>query len=588
MSTPIHVSVAWPYANGDLHVGHLAGALLPADIFARYHRLKGHRVLMVSGSDAHGTPITIEADKRGLAPRQLFLHYHRRFLETQQALGISYDLFTHTDTVAHHRLAQTFFLRLYQAGYLYREQRAQLYSERDRRFLPDRYVEGTCPHCGSHEARGDQCDDCGTLLDATDLRDPRSILDGSRPVVRQTEHWFLNLPAFTERLLHYLDQHASHWRPHVLNFSRTLIDRGLQGRPITRDLDWGVPVPLPGWETKCLYVWFEALIGYLSASIEWAHRHGHPEAWRTWWYHPEARIYNFLGKDNIPFHTVIWPAQLLGVGRLDDADAPACFTLPYDVPANAFMTIEHSKFSKSRQRAVWLPDLLTRYDPDVIRYYVASVLPETDDTDFSWDALVHRTNDELIAAWGNLVHRVLSFAVRHWEGHVPTPGVVQSVDQALLTQVETGFTTIGALLEAVKLRAALREAMGLVRAVNGYLTQAPWFSVIKEDKTTAATTVYSALRAIDALKVLLAPFVPFSAERLHRALGYKGPLFGHQRIETTSEGESTYDILVYDGTAATGQWAPSGLQPGQRLAWSTPLYTKLDEAGVDVERARLD
>jgi methionyl-tRNA synthetase len=586
MSTPIHVSVAWPYANGDLHVGHLAGALLPADIFARYHRLKGRRVLMVSGSDAHGTPITIEADKRGLAPRQLFLHYHRRFLETQQALGISHDLFTHTDTVMHHRLAQRFFLRLYQAGYLYREQRAQLYSERDRRFLPDRYVEGTCPHCGSREARGDQCDDCGTLLDATDLYDPRSTLDGSRPVVRHTEHWFLNLPAFTERLSHYLDQHASHWRPHVLNFSRTLIAMGLQGRPITRDLDWGVPVPLPGWEAKCLYVWFEALIGYVSASIEWAHRHRQPQAWQTWWYDPEARIYNFLGKDNIPFHTVIWPAQLLGVGRLDDADAPASFALPCDVPANAFMTIEHNKFSKSRQRAVWLPDLLTRYDPDVIRYYIASVLPETDDTDFSWDALVRRTNDELIAAWGNLVHRVLSFAVRHWEGHVPVPSVLRSADQALLTQVEAGFATVGELLEAVKLRAALREAMGLVRAVNGYLTQAPWFSIIKEDKTTAATTVYSALRAIDALTVLLAPFVPFGAERVHRALGYAGPLFGQQRIETTSEGESTYDILVYDGTAATGQWAPSKLRPGQRLAWSTPLYTKLD--GVDIERVRLD
>jgi methionyl-tRNA synthetase len=398
-------------------------------------------------------------------------------------------------------------------------------------------------------------------------------------VVRHTEHWFLNLPAFTERLSHYLDQHASHWRPHVLNFSRTLIAMGLQGRPITRDLDWGVPVPLPGWETKCLYVWFEALIGYLSASIEWAHRHRQPQAWQTWWYGPEARIYNFLGKDNIPFHTVIWPAQLLGVGRLDDADAPASFALPYDVPANAFMTIEHNKFSKSRQRAVWLPDLLTCYDPDVIRYYIASVLPETDDTDFSWDALVHRTNDELIAAWGNLVHRVLSFAVRHWEGQVPTPGVLHSADQALLTQVEAGFTTVGELLEAVKLRAALREAMGLVRAVNGYLTQAPWFSVIKEDKTTAATTVYSALRAIDSLTVLLAPFVPFGAERVHRALGYEGPIFGSQRIETTSEGESTYDILVYDSTAATGQWAPSRLQPGQRLAWSTPLYTKLDGRG---------
>ena len=482
MSTPIHVSVAWPYANGDLHVGHLSGALLPADIFARYHRLKGNQVLMVSGSDAHGTPITVEADKRGLPPRQLFLQYHRRFLETQQALGISHDLFTHTDTENHHRLAQTFFLRLHSAGYLYRERRAQLYSERSGTFLPDRYVEGTCPHCGCRAARGDQCDQCGTPLDATELLEPRSTLDGSRPVLRDTTHWFLDLPAFTERLLHYLDRQAQHWRPHVRNFSRTLIHNGLQGRPITRDLDWGIRVPLPGWDNKCLYVWFEALIGYVSASIEWANRRQQPEAWKAWWYNPAARIYNFLGKDNIPFHTLIWPAQLLGVGRLDDADAPAVFNLPYDIPANAFMTIDHAKFSKSRQQAVWLPDLLAHYAPDVIRYAVAAALPETDDSNFSWTEFGRHTNNELIAAWGNLVHRVLTFAIKHWDGRVPTPGAFRPADQTLCTQIAAGFATVGELLEAVKLRAALQEAMRLVRTVNSYLAQAPWFGVVQEDK----------------------------------------------------------------------------------------------------------
>jgi len=574
MSTPIHVSVAWPYANGDLHLGHVAGALLPADIFARYHRLKGHRVLMVSGSDAHGTPTSLEASRRGISPRELFEHYHRRFLGDQQALGISHDLFTHTDTENHHRIAQAFFQRLHDAGYLYRQWQTQLYSEREGRFLPDRYVEGTCPICGFTAARGDQCDECTAQLEATELIDPRSTIDGSSPVPRQTEHWFFDLPAFADRLLDYLDQHTHHWRPSVLHFARHYIRSGLRGRPITRDLDWGVAVPLPNWEHKCLYVWFEALIGYLSASIEWAHNTGQPDAWKTWWHDPNARIYNFLGKDNIPFHTIIWPAQLLGVDHLDDT--PSSLNLPFDIPANALLTIDQAQFSKSRGRAVWLHDLLEQYDPDAIRYYTASVLPEYDDSDFSWTELIRRTNDELIAAWGNLVHRVLTFTVKHWDGYVPEPSALGTPEQALLDQIAAGFVTVGERLETVQLRAALREAMGLARVVNGYLTQASWFSVVQNDKATAATTVFTALRAIDSLKVLLAPFLPFSAERLHQSLGYTEPLFGTQRLATYAEAERSHDALVYDAALASGTWGPSALPPGQRITWSRPLYTKLE------------
>jgi methionyl-tRNA synthetase len=304
-----------------------------------------------------------------------------------------------------------FFQRLHEAGYLYRQWQTQLYSEQEARFLPDRYVEGACPLCGFTAARGDQCDQCTVQLEATELIEPRSTLDGKAPVPRQTEHWFFDLPAFADRLLDYLNQHAHHWRPSVLNFARHYIQSGLRGRPITRDLDWGVAVPLPDLDHKCLYVWFEDLIGYVSASIEWAQHQGQPDAWQTWWHHSDARIYNFLGKDNIPFHTIIWPAQLLGVGHLGDARAP--LNLPFDIPANALLTIEQAQFSKSRGRAVWLHDLLEQYDPDVIRYYVAAVLPEYDNSDFSWTELVRRTNDELIAAWGNLVHRVLTFAVKH-------------------------------------------------------------------------------------------------------------------------------------------------------------------------------
>lgn len=587
MSQTIHVSVAWPYANGDLHVGHLAGAYLPADIFARYHRLRGNRVLMVSGSDSHGTPITIEADQQGVTPKELFEHFHRRFLETQQKIGISYDLFTHTDTENHRRIAQDFFLRLHEAEALYIEKQRQLYSESEGRFLPDRYVEGTCPICGYGEARGDQCDNCGNLLDAVDLIEPRSRGDGSTPVIRETEHFFFDLPAFTEPLLKYLDDGQDHWRSNVSQFSRNYIESGLKGRPVTRDIVWGIPVPMQGWEDKRLYVWFEAVMGYFTASVEWAKNIGQPEAWKEWWYDPEARIYNFIGKDNIPFHTIIWPAELMGVGRIYEDDQNKRLNLPYDVPANEFMNIEGAQFSKSRNWAVWLPDILERYDPDPIRYYVTSVMPESRDTDFSWADFVRRNNDELVATWGNLANRVLSFAYKHWDGRVPEPGDLTADDLELLSAVETGFDTVGDLIEAVKLRAALQEAMGLARQVNGYLDRAPWFSVVKQDKQVAARTVYTALRAIDSINLLLSPFLPFSAQSLWEMLGHGGQLFGELRIDSFQETERTHEALVYDGAKAIGTWSPSDLQPGRLLKEPRPLYTKLDDSLVDEERSKL-
>jgi len=587
MSDLIHVSVAWPYANGDMHVGHLAGAYLPADIFARYHRLKGNRVLMVSGSDSHGTPITVEADRTGKTPRQVFEHYHRRFLETQKEIGISYDLFTHTDTENHHRIAQDFFLKLYQQEYLYRETQKQLYSQTEGRFLPDRYVEGTCPICGFDQARGDQCDNCGNLLDALDLIDPRSKTDGGSPVIRETEHFFFDLAAFTDRLLPYLESHAHHWRPNVINFTRNYIESGLKGRPVTRDISWGIPVPLEGWEEKCLYVWFEAVMGYFTASVEWAQLTGQPEAWKDWWYKPEARIYKFIGKDNIPFHTLIWQAELMGVDRIYEEDEAKHLNLPYDVSANEFMNFEGKQFSKSRNWAVWLPDILTRYDADAIRFYVATAIPESRDSDFSWSEFVQRNNDELVATWGNLANRVLSFAYKHWDGLVPEPGELRAEDQQLLAQIEAGFKQVGDLLEEVKLRAALREILGLARQVNAYLDHAPWFSVIKTDKSAAATTVYTALRAIDNLKILFAPFLPFSSEQLHRTLGYHQPLFGEQQILTVEESHRSHQVLSYDASQASGRWEPGTLQPGQPIEQPQPLYKKLDESIIEEERARL-
>ncbi len=584
----IHVSVAWPYANGDMHAGHLAGCYLASDIFARFHRLKGNHVLMVSGSDAHGTPITVEADKLGVSPRDVFEHYHRRFLETQRQIGISYDLFTHTDTENHHRVARDIFRLLLERGFLYRQVQRLLYSETEKRFLPDRYVEGTCPNCGYVEARGDQCDNCGNLLDAVDLIDPRSKTDGSKPVVRETEHYFLDLPAFQDRLREYLDDGLrAHWRGNVLRVSQNKVD-DLKGRPITRDIGWGISIPVEGWENKRLYVWFEAVMGYLTASIEWAHNTGQPDAWKHWWYNPNARIYNFIGKDNIEFHTVIWPAELMGIDGLyaDEGDGP--ITLPFDVPSNEFMNIEGEQFSKSRNWAVWLPDILERYDPDQIRYYVTMTMPESRDSDWSWEGFITRNNTELLAAWGNLVNRVLKFAFKHFDGAVPEPGELRPDDRVILAKTEAGFREIGDLLAAVQLREALAETMALAREVNGYLDRAPWFKVIKEDRQAAATTIYTALRCIDNLKTLFAPFLPFTSQMVHEFLGYDGTLFGEQRIETFEEGERAHEALTYHaGPDVVGAWESSELPPGQVLREPKPLFRKLDPDLIDEERARL-
>jgi methionyl-tRNA synthetase len=592
MSKLIHVSVGWPYSNGDLHVGHLAGAYLPADIFARYHRLRGNRVLMVSGSDSHGTPISIEADKRGISPREVFEHYHVRFLKTQQKLGISYDLFTHTDTENHHALAQRIFSVLLEKGYLYAEAQQLLYSEKEKRFLPDRYVEGECYICHFPKARGDQCDNCGNLVDATQLINPHNRSDETdKLVIRESTHYFLDLSRTADKLLAYLESSQDRWRPAVVNFARNMIQQGvkddLRGRAYTRDLDWGIPVPLEGWDGKCIYVWFEAVNGYLTASVEWAKNRGTPDAWKDWWFNPEAETYYFIGKDNVPFHTVIWPAQLIGVERLDETDAPAALNLPYDVPANQFMNIEGQKFSKSNNWAIWVPDILERYQPDAIRYYIAATFPENADADFSWDGFLSRVNGELVAAWGNLVNRMLTFAYKRFDGKVPEYDVLTDADREMIELAERGFDEVGALLEKVHLREALSAAFGIVRAANGYIDRrAPWKS-IKEDPQDAARAVYTVLRVIDNLKTILAPFLPHTAQQLHDYLGYDGQLFGNLDIVEFAETTRNHQALVYDRADAIGTWEKSNLRPGQPLREPQALFIKLDPSIVEAERAYL-
>ncbi len=585
MSDRIGVFVAWPYANGPLHLGNIAGAYLSPDIFARYHRLRGNQVLMVSGSDSHGTPITVRADQEGIPPEEIFQRYHTSFLDSFQRLGISFDLFTHTDTENHHAVAQDIFLCLLAGGYICREVMRQLYCGKESRFLPDRYVEGTCPYCGYEGARGDQCDNCGRVLDATELIEPRCKADGSRPVIRETEHFFLDLEAFSERLLSWLEE-KEYWRPNVINFTRNWIREGLRSRAVTRDIEWGIPVPVVGYEDKRIYVWFEAVIGYLSASIEWAKNRGEPKRWEEWWKEPEAKGYYFIGKDNIPFHTIIWPAMLMGYGGLN---------LPYDVVANEFLNLEGQKFSTSRNWAVWLPDYLERYDPDPLRYYLTINAPESRDTDFSWYDFWRRNNDELVANWGNLAHRALTFSYRNFEGRVPEPRELDEMDKALLEKIEGGFETIGELLGGCKFKAALTETMALTQEANRYLDRKEPWKVIADDRQGAATSIYVALRAIDSLKIILYPFLPFSSQRLHEYLGYEGDLLGRQWVESFQEETKSHQALVYEppivhypdtGTTEIA-WAPSVLPAGQALRKPKPLFAKLDEGIVEEERARL-
>ncbi len=553
MTERILVAVAWPYANGSIHIGQVAGAYLPADIFARYHRMKGSDVLMVSGSDAHGTPVTLTAEQRGVTPEQVYSEYQTEFLDNWERLGITFDLFTTTHTENHQQVAQDIFSRLHDNGHIYKSTMEMPYCGTDNRFLADRYVEGVCPHCDYDGARGDQCDNCGRTLDPRDLKGIACRICGNTPEFSETEHFFIRLTAFEDKLLEWARK-QEHWKSNVKNFTISFLEGGLRDRAITRDIDWGVPLPLEGYDGKRIYVWFEAVIGYLSASIEWAKNRGEPERWKDFW-KSDGRSYYFMGKDNIPFHTIIWPALLLGYGGLN---------LPYDVPANEYMNLEGFKLSTSRNWAIWLPEYLDRYDPDALRYVIAAGMPETSDSDFSWREYVRRNNDELVATYGNLVNRVLTMVSRNFDGVVPEPGEPDELSAALLGEARERFDRTTASLEAVRLRLALNTAMGLAQAANRYLEQAaPWRSV-REDRTKAGAALWTGLAVIDCLKTLLYPFIPFSSERLHTMLGFDGSV-----------------------TEAGWAWDPAATVPGRRIGRPEPLFAKLDEAMAESETQRL-
>ena len=595
----ILVCVAWPYANGEKHIGQIAGAYLPPDIFARYQRMAGNDVLMVSGSDTHGTPITLQAEREGLDAAEVVDKYHELFVEGCMAMGLTFDLYTHTDTQNHWDVTQQVFRRHMANEYIYKEVQKQWYDPEAGRFLADRYVEGRCPFCGFAEARGDQCDNCGRLYDALELTNTRSKLSGSAELeVRETEHFFLDLGALNEPLLEWVGSGKEHWRNNVLNFTQGQLNlKELRGRAITRDIDWGIAIPVEGYESKCIYVWYDAVQGYLSAAIEWAALSG--GQWRDWWdrdLSPDARHYYFIGKDNIPFHTQIWPGMIMAyndgagadnesadISGLSETAEPmkkARLHLPYDVPANEYLNFGGAQFSTSRGNVIGFNTVLEEFQADAWRYTLTAMAPESADTEFTWPDFIELVNNELVANWGNLVNRAVGFAFRRFDGAVPHPGEMDAADGALLEEIRGGFGSVGALYEAVRLKAALQEARRLSQRVNQYLNEKEPWRTIQTDPQTAATTVYVTLQAIDWLKLLWAPILPHSSERLHQYLGYTEPLFG--RLDTTAveDDRGSHLVLRYEHGRASGVWKAQTLAAGQLLRKPVPLFTKLDPAVV--------
>ncbi|WP_235737066.1 methionine--tRNA ligase [Nocardioides alcanivorans] len=590
-------AVAWPYANGPRHIGHVAGFGVPSDVFSRYMRMAGHDVLMVSGSDEHGTPILIAADEAGLTPQQLADRNHRLIAEDLASLGISYDLYTRTTTRNHHAVVQELFLGVYENGYFVEQTTYGAISPSTGRTLPDRYIEGTCPICDADGARGDQCDNCGNQLDPHDLINPRSKINGETPEFIETQHFFLDLPALAEALTEWLDERerSGTWRPNVIRFSQNIL-KEIRPRAMTRDIDWGIAVPLEGWQdnpTKKLYVWFDAVIGYLSASIEWARRSGDPEAWRRWWNEPEALSYYFMGKDNITFHSQIWPAELLaysGKGsKGGEARSYGELNLPTEVVSSEFLTMEGKKFSSSKKIVIYVRDLLSRYQPDAFRYFVAAAGPENQDSDFTWAEFVRRTNDELVAGWGNLVNRTATLIAKNF-GEIPPAGELTDQDRAVLAATETAFGVVGSEIAVHRQKSAITEAMRAVADVNKYVTDtAPW-TLAKDpaDRERLGTILHVMAQCVADLNLVLSPFLPFSANAVDEVFGGKGDVQPMPRIVEAEDldGGAAYPIITGD-YAEVRSWQRHPVAVGTPVAKPTPVFTKLDPAIIDEELERL-
>ncbi|WP_168582246.1 methionine--tRNA ligase [Gephyromycinifex aptenodytis] len=604
-------AVAWPYANGPRHIGHVAGFGVPSDVFSRYMRMAGHQVLMVSGTDEHGTPILVAADAAGVQAQDLADENNRIIVEDLVNLGLSYDLFTRTTTRNHYAVVQELFRVVHANGYMVEQTTHGAISPSTGRTLPDRYIEGTCPICGATDARGDQCDTCGNQLDPTDLINPVSRINGETPKFVESQHFFLDLPALAESLGAWLDEREADgsWRPNVIRFSKGLL-ADMRPRAMTRDIDWGIPIPLDGWRdqpTKRLYVWFDAVIGYLSASIEWARRTGDPERWREWWTPGKADdgqvSYYFQGKDNITFHSQIWPAELLGyMGKGASGGEPGVYgelNLPTEVVASEFMTMEGKQFSSSRGVVIYVRDMLSRYQPDALRYFICAAGPETQDSDFTWSEFVTRTNSELVAGWGNLVNRTAAMIAKNF-GQIPPLGPTEAIDEEILAAVRGGFDTVGGLIERHRQRQAIGEAMRLVGEVNGYVSRTEPFKLKGEDQRERLGTILHVLaQCVSDLNLILSPFLPHASNRIDAVFGGTGELTPMPRIEEVEDFDvdveglpesvpqaRSYPVITgdYSGFPA---WKSRPVTPGTPVSKPSGVFVKLDPDVVAAELERL-
>lgn len=594
-SKNVLVCVAWPYANGPRHIGHVAGFGVPSDVFARYQRMAGNNVLMVSGTDEHGTPLLVQADKEGVTVKELADRYNRQIVEDLAGLGLSYDLFTRTTTRNHYAVVQELFKGLYDNGYMIKETTQGAISPSTGRTLPDRYIEGTCPICGADGARGDQCDNCGNQLDPVDLINPVSKINGETPEFVETEHFMLDLPSLHDALKEWLEARQD-WRPNVLKFSLNLLE-DMRPRSMTRDIDWGIPVPVEGWENdpgKKLYVWFDAVIGYLSASIEWAARTGNPDAWKLFWQDPSTSGFYFMGKDNITFHSQIWPGELLGYagkgskgGNLHELGE---LNLPTEVVSSEFLTMSGSKFSSSKGVVIYVKDFLAEFGPDPLRYFIAVAGPENNDTDFTWDEFVRRVNNELANGWGNLVNRTVSMAHKNF-GEVPEPGELIDADRAILDLASQTFDSAGHELGLAHFKAAITKVMHVVGEANAYIAdQQPWkLAKDESQRERLATVLWTALQVVSDCNALLTPFIPHTAQKVHATLGRDGIWAASPRVEEVTDDEDldlvgvglpeqgqTYPVITGDYATQQAVWSRVDVVPGTKLEKPQPLIAKLD------------
>ncbi len=553
----ILITAALPYANAPVHLGHLAGAYLPADIYARFQRLRGRDVLFICGSDEHGVAITLAADAEKVPPGVIVDRYHTMNMEAFRKFGVTFDNYSRTSIPLHHETAVEFLMEFQRRGILSEKSEKQLYDEKANMFLPDRYVEGTCPVCGNTDARGDQCEQCGTFLDPMQLLNPRSKITGDSPVVRETTHLYFPLGNYQARLEEYVRKSdaADGWKENVLQYCRGWFKEGLKDRAVTRDLKWGVKIPLPGYENKVIYVWFDAVLGYISSTKEWARLAGRPDAWKEYWLGPDTKYVAFIGKDNVVFHTIVFPAMLMA---WNDGGRER-YVLPANVPANEFLNYKGQKFSKSRGWGIGVGDFLQRYPADPLRYSLAAGLPEYRDSDFTWRDFQAKNNNELADILGNFINRTLAFAVRAFDNAVPPRGPLGDLDRGVLSLLERTPPAAAEFYEHYRFRDGLMEVMNLARGANKYFNDSEPWKTVKSDPVRCATTISISLQIARSLAILMSPVIPGSCERIWR-------------------------MLDIPGEAARGLWDTAGedaLRPGHRLGTAGILFTKIEDSMIE-------